>query len=97
MASFSWAVEKLLLLTYLPTKCFHHPLTKVGEKNLVKMTADPNATKSWDKRSFQRAPASFYLLGIFIQLHMKKILISACVCNNFFFSWWAFRKPKQGN
>ena len=59
MASFSWAVEKLLLLTYLPTKCFHHPLTKVGEKNLVKMTADPNATKSWDKRSFQRAPASF--------------------------------------
>ena len=42
-------VELLLAFTY---KMFH-PLTKGRQggkgKNLVKMTADPNATKSWDK------------------------------------------------
>ena len=77
-------------------KMFPPPINSGRRKNLVKMTADPNATKSWDKRSFSESSSFLYWLGIYsFILHMRKnpsfsFHISASVCNNFF-SRLAFR------
>ena len=78
-----------------------HPLTEVGEKNLVKMTADPNATKSWDKRSFPAAKRFFLsrlgerICTLFISLVHPQNLVFIQRHNHPFFLFSGLAKARK--
>ena len=71
------------------------------KKNLVKMTADPNATKSWDKRSFPAAKRFFLsrlgerICTLFISLVHPQNLVFIQRHNHPFFLFSGLAKARK--